>query len=95
MAILLAPLSEALQRSPQLGARRAPLQLRFPRSVLPPAKLKPQELKTPLSRGLRATEGEDASLLGGTGEPEFLQAWPQGRVAPLRLRLVLKRADVI
>jgi hypothetical protein len=64
MAILLAPLGEALQGSPQLSARRAPLQMRFPRSVLPPAKLTPQELKTSLSRGLLAAEGEDTSLLG-------------------------------
>ena len=64
MAILLAPLGEALQGSPQLSARRAPLQLRFPRSVLPPAKLKPQELKASLSRGLLAAEGEETSLLG-------------------------------
>ena len=64
MAILLAPLGEALQRSTQLGARCAPLQMRFPPAVLPPAKLKPQELKASLSRGLLAAEGEDASLLG-------------------------------
>ena len=64
LAILLAPLGETLQRSTQLGARRAPLQMRFPRPILPPAKLKPQELKTSLSRGLLAAEGEDTSLLG-------------------------------
>jgi len=95
MAIRLAPLGEALQRSPQLGARRAPLQMRFPPAVLPPAKLKPQELKTTLSRGRLAAEGEEASLLGRQSQPEFLQAGPQGRVEPLRLFLVLTRTDVI
>ena len=64
MAILPAPLGEALQGRPQLRARRASLQLRFPRSVLPPAKLNPQELKATLSRGLLAAEGEEARLLG-------------------------------
>jgi len=63
MAILPAPLSEALQGSPQLSARRAPLQMRFPRSVLPPAKLKPQELKATLSWDRLATEREDPGLL--------------------------------
>jgi hypothetical protein len=40
-------------------------------------------------------KGQDAGLLGCQGQPEFLQAWPQGRVEPFRLRLVLKGADVI
>ena len=95
LAMLLAPLGDTLQRSPQLGARRAPLQMRFPPAVLPPAQLTPQELKTSLARGLLAAEGEDASLLGCESEPAFLQAWPHGRVAPLRLFLVLTRAEVI
>lgn len=49
MAILLAPLREALQGRPQLRARRAPLQMRFARPIQPPAKLKSQELTTALS----------------------------------------------
>jgi hypothetical protein len=95
MASLLAPLGETLQGSPQLSAPPTPLQMRFPRSVPPPAKLKSQERKTALSRGLLAAEGEDAGLLGCSGEPKFLQAWPQSRVEPLRLRLVRKGAEVI
>jgi hypothetical protein len=65
MAILLAPLGEALQRSPQLSTRRAPLQMRLPRPILPPVELKPQELKPSLAWGLGTTEGENAGLLGG------------------------------
>lgn len=95
MAILLAPLGEALQGRPQLSARRPPLQMRFPRPILPPAKLKPQELKAVLPWGRLAAEGEEAGLLGRQDQPEFLQAWPQGRVEPLRLPLILKCADII
>jgi len=95
MAILPTPLGAALQRSPQLGARRAPLQVRLPRSIPPPDKFKPQELKASLAGRLVAAEGEDAGLLGGQGQPEFLQAWPQGRVEPFCLHLVLNRAEVI
>ena len=95
MAILPTPLGEALQGRPQLRARRAPLQMRLPRSIPPPVKLKPQELKPSLSWRLVTAEGEDSGLLRRQGQPEFLQAWPQGRVEPLRLPLVLKRADLI
>ena len=63
LAILLAPLGEALQRSLQLRARCAPLPMRFPRSVLPPAKRKPQELPAARSRRRRAAKEEDAGLL--------------------------------
>jgi hypothetical protein len=76
MAILLAPLGEALQSRTQSGPRRPALQRRLPRSVPPPAKLKPQELKTSLSCGLLATEGQDAGLLGRQRQPEFLPAGP-------------------
>jgi hypothetical protein len=41
------------------------------------------------------TEEEDAGLLGCQSQPESLQAWPQGRVEPFRLRSGLKCADVI
>ena len=95
MAILSTPLGEALQGRPQFRARRAPLQMRLPRAIPPPVQLKPQELKASLAGRLVAAEGKDAGLLGCQSQPEFLQAWPQGRVEPLRLCLVLKRADVI
>src|SRR5262249_46266028 len=95
MAILAAPLGAALQGRPQLGTRRAPLQMRLPRAIPPPIELKPQELKASLAGRLVTGEGEDAGLLGCQGEPEFRQAWPQGRVEPFRLRLGFKRADVI
>src|SRR5438094_10050536 len=95
MAILSAPLGEALQGGPQLRARRAPLQMRFPRPILPPEKLKPQELKPSLAWGLVTAEGENPGLLCRKGQPKFLQAWPQDRVERLRLRLLLQRADVI
>src|SRR5206468_7036042 len=49
MAILSAPLGKALQGGTQLRARCASLQMRFPRPILPPEKLKPQELKPSLS----------------------------------------------
>ena len=77
MAILPAPLGEALQGRPQLSARRAPLQMRFPRSIPPPAKLKPQELKASLSWGLLAAEGEDAGLLGCWVSPNFSRRGPK------------------
>jgi hypothetical protein len=95
MAILPAPLGEARQRSPQLRARRAPLQLRLPRSILPPVTLKPQDRKPSLAGRRVTAEGEDTGLLGRQGQPEFLQAWPQGRLEPLRFLLVRKCADII
>ena len=64
MAILPAPLGEALQGRPQFCARRAPLQMRLPRSVPPPVKLKPQELEPLLAWRLVPAEGKDAGLLG-------------------------------
>ena len=95
MAILPTPLDEELQGRPPLGARRAPLQMRLPRPILPPAQLNPQELKTTLAWWLLAAEGEEAGLRGCQGQPEFLQAWPQSRVEPFRLRFGLTRAAVI
>ncbi len=95
LAILPTPLGAARQGRPQLRARRAPLQLRLPRPIRPPAKLKPQEFKAARSWRRRAAEGEEAGLRGRQGPPEFLQAWPQGRVEPLRFPLVRNRAAVI
>src|SRR5262245_45315451 len=95
MAILLTPVGEALQGRPQLRTRRAPLQMRLSRSIPPPVKLKPQELKASLAWRLVSAEGKDPGLFDGQGQPEFRQAWPQGRVEPFCLRLGLKRADVV
>src|ERR1700675_260987 len=95
MTILPTPLGEALQGRPQFCARRAPLQMRLPRSLPPPVKLQSQELAPLLAGRLVPTEGKAAGLLGAYGPPEFLPAWPQGRVAPFRFRFGLKRADVI
>ncbi len=95
MALLSTPLGEALQGRPQFGARRAPLQRRLPPAIPPPVQLKPQELKASLAWRLVAAEGQDPGLLGCQRQPEFLQAWPQGRVEPFRLCLILKRADVL
>jgi hypothetical protein len=95
MAILPTPVGEALQGRPQLRTRRASLQMCLPHSIPPPVKLKPQELEPLLAWRLVPTEGKDAGLLGCPGQPEFLQAWPHGRVEPFRLRFGLKRADVI
>jgi len=95
LAILPTPLGEARQGRPQLRARRAPLQLRLPRPIRPPAKLKPQEFKAARSWRRRAAEGAEAGLLGRHGPPEFLPAGPQGRLAPRRFPLVRNRAAVI
>ena len=70
------------------GKRESSLQMCFPRPILPPAKLKPQELTAPLSAGLLAAEGEDAGLLSRQSQPEFLQAWLcGGALAPFILPL--------
>jgi hypothetical protein len=95
LTILPTPWGEARQGRPQFGARRAPLQMRLPRSIPPPVKLNPQKLEPLLAGRLVPTDGKDAGLLGCSGPPEFLQAWPQGRVAPFRLRCGLNHAAVI
>lgn len=95
MAILATPGGEALQGHPQLRTCRAPLQMCLPRTISPPVKLNPQELKASLAGRLVPMEGQDSGLRGCQGQPEFLQAWPQGRLEPFRLHFGLKRAAVV
>src|SRR5262245_47033422 len=95
MAILLAPLSEAGQRIPELLARCSPLQMRFASAILSPAKLKPEEVEPCGTRLRIPAEGNHPALGGGQLKPELLQTMLQRPKEMARFVLILERADKI
>src|SRR6266581_4429872 len=95
MAALFAPCGEVGQRVTELLARCPPLQMRFAGAILPPVKLKPEEIEPRGTRFTIPAEGNHPALGGGQLKPELAQTMLQRPKEMARFLLILKRADKI